>query len=97
MYSRVTHQSIKEYVRCLNTLKFTAGLRIKALVLTTLTTWQTKPSLKKVINMLVKCKCKHAQQDALHGEGNRVANPTKELKGDGTPVLRCTVCGSLHN
>jgi hypothetical protein len=43
----------------------------------------------------VKCKCAHAQQDALHGEGVRVANAT--AKGDLTHTdVRCTVCKQLH-
>lgn len=33
------------------------------------------------------CKCKHESQDAIHGAGQRVYNPTN--KG-----IRCTVCGT---
>lgn len=37
---------------------------------------------------ILSCKCKHKQQDELHGEGKRVMCPTGVL---GT--YRCTVCG----
>lgn len=40
--------------------------------------------------MIVKCVCKHEQQDNLHGKGKRVANET--AKGE----YRCTVCGAMH-
>lgn len=39
-----------------------------------------------------KCKCKHKQQDNLHGDGKRVHNSTKRTKADGKPYQRCTVC-----
>lgn len=34
-----------------------------------------------------KCTCHNAQQDALHGPGMRVHNPTRKVNGS-----RCTVC-----
>lgn len=40
--------------------------------------------------MIVKCICPNKSQDELHGQGNRVANPTK----DPTKV-RCTSCKTL--
>ena len=39
--------------------------------------------------MILKCDCKHKDQDKLHGTGNRVHNLCKENK-----YARCTVCGS---
>ena len=36
------------------------------------------------------CKCEHKSQDAIHGAGQRVYNPT-------TKGLRCTVCGTEIN
>jgi hypothetical protein len=41
--------------------------------------------------MIMKCKCKHAGQDLLHGFENRVFNKTEKAK-QGPPVFRCTVC-----
>ena len=37
--------------------------------------------------MIMKCSCKHKQQDKLHGKGNRVFNKTMKLN-----TYRCTVC-----
>lgn len=43
--------------------------------------------------MIKKCTCKHNYQDKIHGQGNRVHNPTK---GRGSNVeWRCTVCNSV--
>jgi hypothetical protein len=39
--------------------------------------------------MVMPCTCKYPQQDALHGPGHRVYNPTKN--GD---RAHCTVCGA---
>jgi hypothetical protein len=39
--------------------------------------------------MVKKCNCKHAGQDALHGEGMRVFNETMKVI---SPQV-CTVCG----
>ena len=36
--------------------------------------------------MIKKCVCRHAYQDKMYGDGNRVCNQ----KSDG---YRCTVCG----
>lgn len=45
----------------------------------------------------VHCACKHAQQDAMHGAGMRVANATaKQDEKAGTIEVRCTVCGTTH-
>lgn len=38
--------------------------------------------------MIRKCDCKHEGQDAIHGVGMRVKNPSK----DGDKFI-CTVCG----
>lgn len=45
--------------------------------------------------MLVRCRCTHAGQDAIHGAGVRVANELKR-KEAGPLTARCTVCGALH-
>lgn len=45
--------------------------------------------------MKVKCNCKHEFQDATHGVGTRIANPTKHRDEKHTEV-RCTVCKTLH-
>lgn len=42
--------------------------------------------------MILKCQCNHISQDLLHGQGNRVMNPTK----DPTRV-RCTSCKAIVN
>lgn len=42
--------------------------------------------------MIAKCKCKNAQQDGLHGEGNRVFNPLKK-QTNSPQVYRCSICG----
>ena len=39
--------------------------------------------------MILKCNCKHEQQDRMYGKGKRVHNPTS-TEG----VYRCTVCKS---
>lgn len=39
--------------------------------------------------MIEKCSCKHDSQDALHGKGRRVFNPTKS-----SGKIRCTVCNA---
>lgn len=39
--------------------------------------------------MIEKCKCVHPAQDKLHGQGNRVHNPSKK-EGH----RKCTVCGT---
>lgn len=45
--------------------------------------------------MIVSCKCKHEQQDALYGQGRRVANAT--MKGDSQERdVRCTVCSMVQ-
>ena len=45
----------------------------------------------------VACACKHVQQDAMHGQGVRVANSTaKQDDKAGTVDVRCTVCGAIH-
>lgn len=36
---------------------------------------------------ILKCTCKHEQQDKLHGTGNRLHNATAKPK-----VYRCIVC-----
>lgn len=44
--------------------------------------------------MISSCKCKHEQQDKLHGNGMRVFNPRpKDPKKDKQPH-RCSVCGT---
>lgn len=45
--------------------------------------------------MLVRCKCVHAAQDALHGAGVRVANELAR-KEAGPLSARCSVCGAIH-
>lgn len=45
---------------------------------------------------IVKCKCKHEQQDAIHGEGKRVANHCAKAQHLGMKAARCTVCSTLH-
>lgn len=42
--------------------------------------------------MIAKCKCNHAGQDKLHGEGRRVFNKT-EIKVSDKDVYRCSCCG----
>ena len=42
--------------------------------------------------MIIKCTCKHEEQDKLHGPQCRVANPTKD-----PDKVRCTVCKREHN
>ena len=45
--------------------------------------------------MIVDCQCKNAYQDALYGQGKRVANYAR--KGySSNPGYRCTVCGRVH-
>lgn len=39
---------------------------------------------------IMRCSCKHANQDSLHGPGMRVKNPCK-----GGDAFRCTVCGTV--
>ena len=39
---------------------------------------------------ILKCTCKHQQQDRLHGTGKRVFNLT--LIKSSPPTYRCTVC-----
>lgn len=46
--------------------------------------------------MKINCSCKHEQQDALHGAGTRVANPTQK-RDEKSVQVRCTVCKTLHN
>ena len=40
----------------------------------------------------MKCTCKNAGQDKLHGEGNRVFNTFKNKSQQAS--ARCTVCGN---
>lgn len=40
--------------------------------------------------MILRCSCKHKDQDHLHGPGHRVHNPGKA--SDGGVKWRCTVC-----
>ena len=42
--------------------------------------------------MIGKCVCKHDGQDALHGKGKRVFNPTLKTKAPDLITYRCTVC-----
>jgi len=42
--------------------------------------------------MVVKCTCVHKEQDRLHGDGMRVANPLKPMKSMPITEYRCTVC-----
>jgi len=42
---------------------------------------------------IVKCTCRHEDQDAMYGYENRVANLTAEKSGN---QYRCTVCEKLH-
>jgi hypothetical protein len=44
--------------------------------------------------MVLKCKCKHDQQDKLHGQGMRVFNKTLKGSKMSKDNYRCTVCGS---
>jgi hypothetical protein len=39
---------------------------------------------------MIRCTCRHEQQDAMYGKGVRVGNNT--AKGE----VRCTVCGSVQ-
>ena len=39
---------------------------------------------------LIKCTCSNAVQDAMYGQGNRLANEMR------TGQLKCTVCGTIH-
>lgn len=41
--------------------------------------------------MIMKCTCKHSQQDEMHGHGMRVHN---QCAGKTNIKYRCTVCGS---
>lgn len=48
--------------------------------------------------LVLPCSCKHAQQDAMYGKGQRVHNVSKgsinargQVRGNG---VRCTVCGT---
>lgn len=44
---------------------------------------------------VLKCKCEHAGQDAIHGEGNRAHNKQEKKGKVGTNhAYACTVCGS---
>lgn len=43
--------------------------------------------------MKLKCKCKHDQQDKLHGSQVRVHNKVMSGKSQ-KQVYRCTVCGN---
>ena len=42
--------------------------------------------------MLLRCFCKHAGQDALHGDGRRVHNKTTKPVDTPNKNYRCTVC-----
>ena len=41
--------------------------------------------------MVIKCTCTHAEQDKIHGKGNRVHNYAAKANG-GFGGYRCTVC-----
>ena len=43
--------------------------------------------------MILKCKCKHSEQDKLHGNNMRVHNKTLSGKSR-EDVYRCSVCGN---
>jgi hypothetical protein len=43
---------------------------------------------------VLSCSCVNSHQDAIHGVGKRVMNPT--AKKD-PPEYRCTSCGSTRN
>ena len=45
--------------------------------------------------MIIKCKCAHTGQDALHGAGLRVANLTLKTEAS-KQTVRCTVCTTIH-
>lgn len=38
---------------------------------------------------IIKCNCKHSEQDKLYGIGNRIGNETRSGQ------FRCTVCSSI--
>ena len=43
--------------------------------------------------MIIKCNCKHEEQDKFYGKGNRVHNQVTKTKGT-SKTYKCTVCGS---
>ena len=43
--------------------------------------------------MIKQCKCDHPAQDKIHGNKNRVHNPTQKKQGEKS-ISRCSVCGS---
>ena len=45
--------------------------------------------------MIIKCNCKHEEQDKFHGKQMRVHNKTKKMFGTNTFEYRCTVCGKV--
>lgn len=45
--------------------------------------------------MIIPCSCTHKAQDALHGVGNRVMNPTRK-GSEGAIEYRCTACLRQH-
>jgi hypothetical protein len=44
--------------------------------------------------MILGCKCKHDEQDRLHGKGKRVHNKTLKGSKMNKATYRCTVCVS---
>jgi hypothetical protein len=45
---------------------------------------------------IMKCECKHEEQDKLYGKGMRVHNPAPQ-KGASPNRVRCTVCRKERN
>lgn len=46
----------------------------------------------------VACKCVNDYQDVVYGKNNRLCNKTKKAKNNtNITVVRCTVCGTLHD
>lgn len=45
---------------------------------------------------IVRCNCKHEQQDEMYGQGNRLANAQPSDPKSTDVTVRCTVCGTVH-